>query len=86
MRSHFDGQDLLERGLARPVPSDSGWLNRALAGLASAGHVDPHGSAQTNCRSGKAFAVGPVTLLVVRGPAPGRRSASSQRRHRAAAA
>src|SRR3984957_20293747 len=61
-RSHFDGQDLLESGLPRPAPSDSGWLNRALSGLAPAGRVDPKGS--------KVFAVGPVTPLVVRGPAP----------------
>ena len=33
-RSHFDGQDLLESGLAKPAPSDCGWLNRALASLA----------------------------------------------------
>jgi uncharacterized protein (DUF1501 family) len=61
-RSHFDGQDLLESGLPKPVPSDSGWLNRALAGLVPGGRVDPKGS--------KVFAVGPVTPLVVRGPAP----------------
>ena len=61
-RSHFDGQDLLESGLAKPGISDSGWLNRALAGLAPGGRVNPKGS--------KAFAVGPVTPLVVRGSAP----------------
>jgi uncharacterized protein (DUF1501 family) len=61
-RSHFDGQDLLESGLPKPGISDSGWLNRALAGLAPGGRVDPKGS--------KVFAVGPVTPLVVRGPAP----------------
>ena len=61
-RSHFDGQDLLESGLPKPAPSDSGWLNRALSGLAPGGRVDPRG--------GKVFAVGPVTPLVVRGPAP----------------
>jgi uncharacterized protein (DUF1501 family) len=61
-RSHFDGQDLLESGLPRPGASESGWLNRALAGLSSAGRVDPRGS--------RIFAVGPVTPLVVRGPAP----------------
>jgi len=61
-RSHFDGQDLLESGLAKPGISDSGWLNRALAGLAPGGRVDPKGS--------KVFAVGPVTPLVVRGAAP----------------
>jgi len=61
-RSHFDGQDLLESGMPKPVASESGWLNRALAGLASAGRIDPRGS--------RAFSVGPVTPLVVRGPAP----------------
>ncbi len=61
-RSHFDGQDLLESGLPKPAVSDSGWLNRALAGLSPGGRVDPKGS--------KVFAVGPVTPLVVRGPAP----------------
>ncbi len=69
-RSHFDGQDMLESGLAKSMPSDSGWLNRALAGLSSAGRVDPRGSATVNQKGGKAFAVGPVTPLVVRGPAP----------------
>jgi uncharacterized protein (DUF1501 family) len=64
-RSHFDGQDLLESGLAKPGPSDSGWLNRALAGLAPGGRVD-----STNTKGGKVFAVGPVTPLIVRGPAP----------------
>jgi uncharacterized protein (DUF1501 family) len=60
-RSHFDGQDLLESGLPKPAVSDSGWLNRALASLAPGGRVDP--------RNSKAIAVGPVTPLVVRGPA-----------------
>ena len=36
-RSHFDAQDVLETGLARPHATQSGWLNRALAGLPSAG-------------------------------------------------
>jgi uncharacterized protein (DUF1501 family) len=59
-RSHFDGQDILESGLARPGATDTGWLNRALATLQSAG------------RAGRrdAFAVGPIAPLVVRGPAP----------------
>ena len=61
-RSHFDGQDILESGLTKPVPSESGWLNRALVALTPGGRVDPNGS--------KAFGVGPVTPLVVRGPAP----------------
>src|SRR5580658_3112971 len=61
-RSHFDGQDLLESGLPKPAPSETGWLNRALSALAPGGRIDPKG--------GKVFAVGPVTPLVVRGPAP----------------
>ncbi len=60
-RSHFDGQDVLESGIAKPGSIDSGWLNRALAALEPAGRV------RTNAH---AFAVGPVTPLVVRGPAP----------------
>lgn len=59
-RSHFDGQDVLESGLTKPGASDSGWLNRALASLQPAGRVG----------SKDAFAVGPVTPLVVRGSAP----------------
>jgi uncharacterized protein (DUF1501 family) len=61
-RSHFGGQDVLESGLPRPGAVDTGWLNRALAAL------EPSGSANTYGR--QAFAVGPVTPLVVRGPAP----------------
>lgn len=61
-RSHFDGQDVLESGLVKPGATDSGWLNRALSLLAPDGRVNPQGS--------KAFAVGPVTPLVVRGRAP----------------
>jgi uncharacterized protein (DUF1501 family) len=61
-RSHFDGQDVLESGLPRPMASTTGWLNRALTSLAPGGRVDPNGS--------KAFGVGPVTPLVVRGSAP----------------
>src|SRR5262245_54710860 len=38
-RSHFDGQDVLESGIAAPGAADSGWLNRALAALAPAGRV-----------------------------------------------
>ena len=61
-RSHFDGQDVLESGLTKPGSAESGWLNRALAGLEPAGSVSPKGR--------EAFAVGPVTPLVVRGAAP----------------
>jgi uncharacterized protein (DUF1501 family) len=61
-RSHFDGQDILESGLPKAGPSDTGWLNRALSALQAGGRVDPKG--------GRVFAVGPVTPLVARGPAP----------------
>jgi uncharacterized protein (DUF1501 family) len=61
-RSHFDGQDVLESGIEKPGASKTGWLNRLLAGLAPEGRVVAN--------RGKAFAVGPVTPLVVRGPAP----------------
>jgi len=61
-RSHFDGQDVLESGYDRPGRMESGWLNRALGLLEADGRADPRGA--------RALAVGPVTPLVVRGPAP----------------
>src|SRR6266550_2565532 len=61
-RSHFDGQDVLESGLPKPGAVTTGWLNRALAAL------EPE--ARANARGRHGFAVGPVTPLVVRGPAP----------------
>jgi uncharacterized protein (DUF1501 family) len=61
-RSHFDGQDVLESGVEKPGAVDTGWLNRLLAGLAPEDRVSANG--------GRAFAVGPVTPLVARGPAP----------------
>jgi uncharacterized protein (DUF1501 family) len=61
-RSHFDGQDVLESGLAKPGAADTVWLNRALGGL------EP--SPDAVVRGRKVFAVGPVTPLVVRGKAP----------------
>src|SRR3982074_2453647 len=60
-RSHFDGQDVLESGIARPGAIDTGWLNRALMALASDGQVD--------LRDSRALGVGAVTPLVVRGQA-----------------
>ena len=36
-RSHFDGQNVLENGLTRPIGTADGWLNRALAALARGG-------------------------------------------------
>ena len=61
-RSHFDGQDVLESGLPKPGAADTGWLNRTLAALEPGGRVDTRGR--------QAFAIGPITPLVVRGPAP----------------
>jgi uncharacterized protein (DUF1501 family) len=61
-RSHFDGQDVLESGLPGPGASDTGWLNRALSALASDGSAA--------ARAQQAFAIGPITPLVMRGPAP----------------
>ncbi len=61
-RSHFDGQDVLESGVPKPGAADTGWLNRTLAALEPGGQADPHPR--------QAFAVGPITPLVVRGPAP----------------
>jgi uncharacterized protein (DUF1501 family) len=61
-RSHFDGQDILESGVEKPGAARTGWLNRLLAGLTPEERVGSN--------SGRAFAVGPVTPLVARGPAP----------------
>src|SRR5260370_30983599 len=61
-RSHFDGQDVLESGVEKPGATHSGWLNRLLVGLAPGDRVSSNG--------GRAFAVGPVAPLVVRGSAP----------------
>jgi uncharacterized protein (DUF1501 family) len=55
-RSHFDGQDVLESGVAQPHAAQSGWLNRALQ-LKSAG----------SARLG--LALGANVPLVMRGPA-----------------
>src|SRR4249919_2851663 len=61
-RSHFDGQDVLESGIAKPGASATGWLNRALVEMASDGRV--------NLRDSRVLGVGAVTPLVVRGSAP----------------
>jgi uncharacterized protein (DUF1501 family) len=63
-RSHFDGQDVLESGLARPGRADTGWLNRALIKL------EPDERIRTSTNGKHTFAVGPITPLVVRGAAP----------------
>ncbi|GAB4069836.1 DUF1501 domain-containing protein [Ancylobacter sonchi] len=59
-RSHFDGQDVLESGQPAPGRTETGWLNRFLAGLPAGERVASAG----------ALGVGPVAPLVVRGPAP----------------
>src|SRR3954468_1061791 len=42
-RSHFDGQDVLESGLAKPGAVSTGWLNRALGALKPDKHLSPKG-------------------------------------------
>jgi uncharacterized protein (DUF1501 family) len=58
-RSHFDGQNVLENGLAKPIGSADGWLNRALAAL-------PRGSGRFG-RS--AVAISQNVPLILRGEA-----------------
>ena len=59
-RSHFDGQDVLESGLAGATKgAEEGWLNRALAGLGTDGKANPKG-----------LAMGAMVPLVMRGKAP----------------
>lgn len=58
-RSHFDGQDVLESGLAGIGRIEDGWLNRALLQLPSAGQANPRG-----------LSIGPVVPLVMRGKSP----------------
>ncbi len=59
-RSHFDGQDILESGQPSPGLTQSGWLNRFLAGLPKGERISPAG----------ALGIGAVPPLIVRGPAP----------------
>src|SRR5271168_4699266 len=59
-RSHFDGQNVLENGLAKPLGSADGWLNRALAAL-------PRGTGQPGER---AVAISQNVPLILRGDAP----------------
>jgi uncharacterized protein (DUF1501 family) len=60
-RSHFDGQDVLESGLARPHAVQTGWLNRALASLPAE---------RTSSRKELGVALGQNVPLVMRGAAP----------------
>jgi uncharacterized protein (DUF1501 family) len=57
-RSHFDGQNVLENGLARPLGTADGWLNRALASLPRSAHQE------------RAVAVSLNVPLILRGDAP----------------
>jgi len=59
-RSHFDGQNVLENGLAKPLGAADGWLNRALAAL-------PRGAGQPGER---AVAISQNVPLILRGDAP----------------
>jgi uncharacterized protein (DUF1501 family) len=59
-RSHFDGQNVLENGLTKPIGSADGWLNRALAAL-------PRGSGHVGER---AVAISQNVPLILRGDAP----------------
>jgi uncharacterized protein (DUF1501 family) len=58
-RSHFDGQNVLENGLAKPIGSADGWLNRALAAL-------PVGSGRP---ADRAVAISQNVPLILRGEA-----------------
>ena len=58
-RSHFDGQNVLENGLAKPIGTADGWLNRALAAL-------PRGGGRAGDR---AVAISQNVPLILRGEA-----------------
>jgi len=62
-RSHFDGQNVLENGLAKPIGTADGWLNRALAAL-------PRGGGRAGGRGGdRAVAISQNVPLILRGEA-----------------
>jgi uncharacterized protein (DUF1501 family) len=58
-RSHFDGQNVLENGLTKPLGSADGWLNRALAAI-------PRTAQMTD----RAVAISQNVPLILRGDAP----------------
>src|SRR6202042_3472581 len=60
-RSHFDGQNVLENGLTRPIGTADGWLNRALAALPRA---------KTGNGVERAVAISQNVPLILRGDAP----------------
>src|SRR3984885_6123645 len=57
-RSHFDGQNVLENGLTKPLGSADGWLNRAVAAL-------PRGHGAE-----RAVAISQNVPLILRGDVP----------------
>lgn len=59
-RSHFDGQDALENGTSAAKAVDTGWLNRAVAAMPSAGQVKPI----------RGLGIGANVPLILRGPSP----------------
>ncbi len=59
-RSHFDGQNVLENGLTKPIGTADGWLNRALAAL-------PRGGGRLGAG---AVAISQNVPLILRGEAP----------------
>jgi uncharacterized protein (DUF1501 family) len=58
-RSHFDGQNVLENGLTKPIGTADGWLNRALAAL-------PRGRGSS---AERAVAISQNVPLILRGAA-----------------
>jgi len=62
-RSHFDGQNVLENGLTKPLGTADGWLNRALAAL-------PPGAGGGARNAGeRAVAISQNVPLILRGDA-----------------
>jgi uncharacterized protein (DUF1501 family) len=59
-RSHFDGQNVLENGMAKPIGSADGWLNRALISMPR----------NTTRLSERAVAISQNVPLILRGDAP----------------
>jgi len=59
-RSHFDGQNVLENGLSKPIGTADGWLNRALASLPRRRAGQPE----------RAVAISQNVPLILRGDAP----------------
>ena len=59
-RSHFDGQNVLENGMAKPIGSADGWLNRALASMPR----------NASASSERAVAISQNVPLILRGEAP----------------